>query len=158
MAFVGGALLGDAELKRALDSLPKTLRNQAIRLALRQEAEPVRDLAKTLVSAQSTRTGRLARSLKIRARRQRRGIIGVNILTGTREELGIPPNATGYYPAAIEFGWRQAKSGRHIPQQSYMRAALKSRESGMLSRLQQAARLAVETVVARKLKALTKKL
>ena len=155
MAFIDGAILGDRELKQRLEALPETIRNQALRQALRDEAKPVRDLARTKAPIDR---GRLKQSIKIRARKaRRRGVIGINIQTGTREELGIEASAPGYYPAAIEFGFRHARSGEHVPAQSYMRAALKARESGMLTRLQQNMRKAIDTVVARRLRVIARR-
>lgn len=113
-------VLGDRELQRKLNRVVDKVQKKIVRHALREGGRPVLANAQAKVP---TGEGRLKASLKLRARRARRGEFGVEVRTGTRQELGIPASATGYYPASIEYGWTHARSGLPIPARSYMRAA-----------------------------------
>lgn len=118
MAASNIRVTGEQDILRRLVTLPVKLQRKVIRQASRKAAKPVRARARALAPV---RTGRLRRSIKLRSiRRNRRGRIGVNVLTGTREELGI--TAGGYYPAAQEYGWRSG--GRRVSGVRYFRRAL----------------------------------
>ena len=110
---------GFADLERKLQELPAKLSKKAARKGLRAGAKIVADRAKQLVP---TDTGRLRRSIKVRAGQRSRKNISVLVLTGTREELGIPASARGYYPMAIEAG------SSKTPAQPYMRPAVRSEQ------------------------------
>ena len=112
-------MLGDKELARDFAALPFKVQKKLFRKSLRPGAKIVQARAKELVPV---KTGRLKRSLKIRATRRARRVLGVQVLTGTREQLGISPDAKGYYPAALEYGYKTA-SGKVVPKRSYLRRA-----------------------------------
>jgi len=113
--YIDISLTGDKALQKKLNRLPKVMQKKIVRKALREGARPV------LASARSkapVRTGAMKKSLKLRARRARRGNFGVEVRTGTRAELGIPENDPGYYPFSVEFGHG------NVPAQPFMRPAL----------------------------------
>lgn len=141
MAMITGSLLGDKELRRALEGLPDNIRNKALRQALREEMKPVLDDAQQNAADTSQR---LARTMRLRALKLRRSTgIGVKVETGTREELGIPADDRYYWPAAIELGTE------FIRPRAYMRRALAKHKSNMLNRVARNMTQKVNTIVAR---------
>ena len=115
---------GADKLEKALISLEPKIARKLVRRTLRNAAKPILALAKSLVPV---RTGRLKKSLKIRAAKRRKGRYGVRIQTGTRDELGIDEKTPYYYPAAVEYGTNTS------PAQSFMRAALDSKKQAAKS-------------------------
>jgi len=71
------------------------------------------------------KSGKLKASIK-RINRTRRGISRSKIVTGGRTELGIPADAKGYYPAAIEYGSRNQAA------KPFMRKALSDLKESVL--------------------------
>lgn len=94
-------MLGDKKLSRKLARLPVAMQRKVVRPSLRAGAKPMLASAKQNCPV---KTGKLKKSLKLRALKARRGNFGVMVRTGTREDLGIPADAKGYYPIAVEFG------------------------------------------------------
>lgn len=129
-------LTGDDVLIRALTELGAKLERKVLRQAVREGAKPALADARNNVRT-IRRTGEhtddLARLLKIRAIKRRKGVIGVNIQTPTREELGIPETHKFYWPAVLEFGAKRSGrdgTGPPVPPHGYMRNAwLKNRDS-----------------------------
>ncbi len=117
MSFINISLLGDKALQRKLDALPNKLAKKVMRQALREGARPV--LASAKANA-PVLTGRMKKSLKLRAMKARRGNFGVVIMTGTREQLGIDPKDKSYYPFAVEFGFKR----HNVPAHPFIRPAL----------------------------------
>lgn len=113
-------LLRIREIVRRLDQVEQKLERKILRKAAREAARPIRAKAE---SHAPVRTGRLKRSIKIRASRRSRRTFGVNVWTGTREELDIDPEATGYYPMSIEYGFT-TKDGTRVAEQSFLRRGL----------------------------------
>lgn len=112
-------LTGDKELQRKLKALQGKDQKKVVRKALRAGGKIILAESKRLVPVDS---GRLKKSLKLRAAKGKRQTFGVQVMTGSREELGIDPNDKYYYPAAIELGIDQKRS------RSYLRAAVKSKK------------------------------
>lgn len=108
-------LLGDKALARKLARLPGVTQKKIVRKALRQGARPVLAAAKRLCPV---RYGVLKGSLKLRTVPRKRGLLGVEVSTGTRTELGIPESDPGYYPMSVEYG-----HGR-VAAQPFLRPAL----------------------------------
>ena len=109
-------MVGDKELQRALNRISRDTQEKFVQQSLRKGAKPILASAITGVPV---RTGRLKTSLKIRTRkRKRKGILGVQVQTGTRAELGIAADAPGYYPIAVEYGTK------HMAADPYLRPAL----------------------------------
>lgn len=101
MARFDISLLGDVELERKLQALPEKLERKVIRQAIRKGGQPI--LRDARANANKL-TGAMARSIKLRAMKRKKGRIGVRIQTGTRLELGIRADDPYYYPAIVEFG------------------------------------------------------
>ena len=115
-------ITGDEALARKFRTLERNVARKVLRKSLRKAAKPIQQEAKRLAPRDS---GELRRTIKIRSVTSVRSLkknIGVIVRTGTREELGIRPNAPGYYPAVQEFG----SQSRNIPAQPYMGEALES--------------------------------
>ena len=101
MARFDISLLGDAELARKLHALPEKVERKVIRQAIRKGGQPILRDAKANANKL---TGAMAKNIKLRAMKRKRGRIGVRIQTGTRLEMGISADEGYYYPAIVEFG------------------------------------------------------
>lgn len=101
---------GVDQLLKVLQQMPAKLRNKALRPAVRDGAKLVLAKAKELVPVdadghQLPGGKHLRDTLKVRANPgKKRGEISLRVMTGTREELGIPATEKGYYPFALEYG------------------------------------------------------
>lgn len=134
------SVFGDKELQAKLADLTPKVQRKIVRSALRQGAKRVRDEARRLAPVD---TGALKKSIKVRAARNlRRGSFGIAILTGTRAELGISPEAKFYYPAVVEFGGR-GHGGRGYDAQPYLRPAMDATRAEVLGLVKQAIREAL---------------
>lgn len=113
----GVQIIGAEEVMRKLAQLPAKLQKKHIRKAIRNGGKKVLRKAKELVPYDTSghqlsredgkkRAKHLRDTLKLRVAKNhgRRGQISMKISTGTREELGIPADEKGYYPAALEYG------------------------------------------------------
>jgi len=94
-------LLGDKKLNKAFGALAVIDQRKVMRKSQRAAFKPVLKSAKANAPV---RTGKLKKSLKLRALKRSRNRSGVFVRTGTRSELGIPENAKYYYPAHVELG------------------------------------------------------
>ena len=113
-------LLGDKNLENMLRQLPNRGQKTAVNKALRASAKRLRP---KLAAATPVDQGRLKKAMekaKIRAIK-RRNQTGVGIALPMRAELGIPADAKGYYPTAIEYGFYSVRAGRMIPAQRFIR-------------------------------------
>ncbi len=89
---------GTEELTALLKAFPTKIANKAVRKGTRAG---VKVIARTAKRFAPRRTGLLARSMKVRAMKRRRGRIGAVILTG---KAGAFKGDT-FYGAFQEFGW-----------------------------------------------------
>lgn len=119
MARITFQLVGVEELIQTLRKLRGAAIRKVYRQALREAARPVLATAKQIVLIKSRR---LQKSLKIRAGRRSRRFISVVIKPGTRSELGIAPDAKGYYPTHIELGFSRGTT--KFPGNRYLRDAM----------------------------------
>lgn len=103
-------------LFRQLNQFAPALAKKIMRKAARKAAKPLLDAARSFAPVE---TGALRKGIKIRSVKRKRSsqIIGVKVQTPTREQLGIPEDASHYYPAVLEYGTSE------IPARSYMRNA-----------------------------------
>lgn len=108
-------LKGFEELGKAFDSLEPQMQKKALRPALRAGARVIQKAAKQKAH---THSGLNAKWIKVKSLKRSRGSIGVSVQTGTREQLGIPRSAKGYYPFSEEYGTRTKAA------HPYMRPAL----------------------------------
>lgn len=129
------SIFGDEELQAKLAAMTLKVQRKIVRQALRKGGKRVRDEARRLAPVE---TGALKKSIKVRAARNlRRGSFGIAVLTGTRAELGISPEAKYYYPAVVEFG------GRGHDAQPYLRPAMDATRTEVLGLVKQAIREAL---------------
>lgn len=124
-------LLGDKALQRNIDKLTNAVQKKIVRKALRAEGKLLlADIKARILSIRVTgrHTDPLARLTKLRAIKRSRSRIGVQIVTPTRDELGIPKDA-GYWPAHMELG---SSTG---PATSYLRVVTNANKEIRLARI-----------------------
>ena len=113
-------ILGTAGTIAAFNFFSEKTKKKLIRSALRKAGEPILKTAKDRVPF---RTGALYWNLGMRVKSSDHYLRTAAIIYApTRKKLNIPKNAPGYYPAAMEFGFR-ARNGRMVPPRAYMRPA-----------------------------------
>ena len=113
-------LLGVDEFFRKLRKLQGPAMRKVYRQAMREAARPALSTAKQIVPIASAK---LQRSLKIRALKRSKKLIGVQITPGTRGELGLT-NEKGFYPSHIELGFKGKGGGSKFPGNRFLRDAL----------------------------------
>lgn len=134
-AVIDISIFGDKQLSAKLSAMVPKVQKKITRQALRQGAKRVRDEARRLAPVDS---GALKKSLKVRAAKNlRRGSFGLSVLTGTRAELGISPEAKFYYPAVLEYG------GRGHEAQPYLRPAMDATRAEVLGLIKSSIREAL---------------
>jgi len=136
--YISIAVLGSRSLQKRFDRFEKNVQKKIVRQALRAAARPMLVAAKAKVPVD---TGRLKKSLRLRALKQRRGIFGVQVRTGTRAELGMwIGDKTGYYPASVEWGHGS------VPARPYLRPAFDETRDEALRILKAYLRRAIKEV------------
>lgn len=125
-----------------LDRLQSNAMRKVYRQAVREAARPVLSTAKQIVPIES---GRLQRSLKIRAGKRSRKLIFVVVKPGTRSELGIPASASGYYPAHVELGYK--RGGKKFPGNRYLRDAILLERSDAIRTISARVKEGIEKIV-----------
>lgn len=122
-------IAGIDPLLAKLSALPTKVQGKVVRPAAREGTKMVAEAVKEMVPVdadghQLEGGKHLRDTIKVRAvKGRKRGRIAFKVMTGTRQELGIPAGEKGYYPAALEYG---GLAHQPIP---YMRPALtKSRQ------------------------------
>lgn len=120
------SLLGDRELQQQFRALPLAVQRKLLRQSFREALRPVLTAAR---AAAPRLTGRLARTLRLRALKRRRGRLGMMVISGTRESLGIPASHPWYYPAHVELGTSR------MPAQPYLRPAFDTQRESMVQTL-----------------------
>lgn len=113
-------LEGVEELIKKLRTLRGAQMRKVYRQAMRAAARPILATAKNIVPIGS---GRLQRSLKIRALKRSKKLIGVQVTPGTRVQLGIPGSAKGFYPTHIELGFKRG-GVKKFPGNRFLRDAV----------------------------------
>jgi HK97 gp10 family phage protein len=89
-----------AAVRRMLALLPKRIRNKVLRQELRKAAKALVAPSK---AATPVRTGKLRKSVKVRAAKVKRGV-GVNVGYSDKNFVGDT-----FYGAFLEFGWKIGK-------------------------------------------------
>lgn len=124
-------VLNADEVVRSLEVLPARLRAKILRPALEAGA----DVIAAAIQAEAPRhLGKLAATITSRKRKKRRvGSVGwVVWIGGTRDQLGVPATTKqgtprGYYPAAINYGWKPRRRGRRRISKAAMSLTAKGR-------------------------------
>ena len=126
------SLIGDKKLIRAFKELEQKVQKKIVKTATKDIAERILRNAKSRVPVNS---GKLKDKLKIKAFSTKKGI-GHRVITPTRNELGISSDPKkGYYPAHIELGFINARTGRHVAPNPYLRPALENHKDSLRARL-----------------------
>lgn len=90
-----------AKINRMLTALPKKIRNKILREELRKGAKTLLPASKAATPA---RTGKLRRSVKVRAVKRSRKSVGVLVGYNDKAYAGDT-----FYGAFLEWGWKQGK-------------------------------------------------
>ena len=120
--YIDISFTGDKKLQRKLARVVVQTQRKIVRASMRKAMKVVKDRAQALVPVD---TGKLRNSIR-QMSRTKRGISRAYVATGTREELGIPPDAKGFYPAVIEYGTRER------PAHSYLRRAMEEKRTEVI--------------------------
>lgn len=118
------SLIGDKALQRKFNAMGRKTQATELKAIFKEAMEPVKVLAKSRAPVD---LGVLKKSIRTSVRASQRSGVTAQVRTGTRKQLRIPADATGYYPAAHEYGTR------FIPAQSFLRSALSDRKDQVLS-------------------------
>ena len=120
-SFLDISLIGDKELATRMINLPLKLAKKAFRKAAREAARPILASAKqnlaTLMAASKYSTGRLQKSLRIKALKRSRKSFGVMIGTGTAGKTFAGEAAYGFH---VETGTK------HTEAKPFLRPALEA--------------------------------
>lgn len=123
--------IGGPELREAFARLERNTANKVARKGMRVVGRLLLDATRALVPFKS---GRLKRSLKLRALRRSRKGFGVRVATGSPDQLGLRADRTGYYPMSQEAGWKE-RDGTVHPARPYLRRAFDENKERMATML-----------------------
>ncbi len=130
------SVFGDKELDWKFAQLGYAVQKKLVKSSLMFGAEIVKSRADELAPKDS---GRLSSTLNIvPIKTSKKNGIGFKVETGTRTDLEIPADATGYYPITQEFG------SSKTPAKPYIRPATEQSRSEVLSLMEDDIRSAVE--------------
>ena len=132
MGSAGFTVTGIKEIDRNLKKLSSTLARKTLKQGATAAAHHMRDAVKAEAKALGVvDSGRMWKKITVRANpgefargKGRRGIVSRYVIHGTRKALGIPSDASGFYPFAQEFG----STVRGIKARPFMRRAFKKNE------------------------------
>ena len=102
-------LEGFREVKAVFDNLPLKMQKKAVRPSLRAGAKVIHKDGKRRMAKL---TGKNRKFFKVKSIKRSRQSIGVMIITGTREQLGIAGDDPFYYPAIQEHGSKNMKGDK----------------------------------------------
>lgn len=122
------SLLGDKVLAYQFKQLPIVIQRKLLRQSFRAALRPVLAMARSLAPQM---TGAMARTLRLRAMKRRRGRLGMLIMAAPRAVLGIAADAKGYYPVHVEIGAKK----RGVPAQPFLRPAFDAQREIMVQTL-----------------------
>ncbi len=121
---------GAERLIAGFDLLPAEFQRKVVRKTTRGSAKRLKQRVVENLSGKvvQPRTGRwlaAAKAVSVRSRNFRRGtgLSGHGFATPTRAEIGVDPEAKGYYPFAVEFG------SPHMPAKAPIRRAVNDVET-----------------------------
>ncbi|HEB79291.1 MAG TPA: hypothetical protein ENI79_02300 [Rhodospirillales bacterium] len=103
------SLLGDKAIEKRLAKLPERIQRKAVRQTMRATLKNVhkrldRNLSGGLLQEDSGAYRRAMRAQKIKSGKRSRSRLTLGVALPTREEMGIDPKDTHYYPAVLEYG------------------------------------------------------
>lgn len=117
------SILGDAALTKVFQGLERKVAGKVLRPALRVAAKRIRDVARA--NAAPGLTGATSEHIRVKGS-SKKGRLAVQVVTGSREDMGIPPEAKYYYPSAVELGTE------HMEAQPFLRPALDANRAAAL--------------------------
>ncbi len=138
------AVTGPSVLSRDMGTQILVIRSRGV---LERAVRQVEPQAETDPEYLSSRVGTLRKSLKVRTRKRRKrqpDVFGIEVQTGTREQLGIKADAPGYYPLAVEYGYHRV-DGTWIAPRSYLRAAIDATRARVIFMVKDSIRRLVES-------------
>lgn len=116
------SVFGGPALAKAFGKLPSNVQRKIFRTIARDVGKDIQNDAKGKVDVDE---GKLKKSIKVRATKRSRTSVGIEVTTGSRAALDIPPEDEYYYPATIELG------NSKVSPQSFLRYSLeRNREKG----------------------------
>lgn len=122
-------LIGDKELAEQFRTMPDKIQASLLRTSFRDALKPVLAQAKATARKKS---GALARTLKIKAMRRKKGRVGFYIRTGTRAELGaaLAKRAAPLAQKILGGGRYTGKTRRRLQAIGRTMRGLESKKSG----------------------------
>lgn len=122
-------MLGDRQLAKAFDELPRKLQGKILRPAIRKGCKVVAETAKSLAPQDE---GEMAKSIKVRALKAKRGSINIGVLTQSSDFKG------DFHSAFVELGYHKGET--YVPPQPFLRPALQQNEQRVITEVAQAVR------------------
>ncbi len=117
-------ITGDAELAKLFAKLDDKVQKRLESKTLRASAKRLRRHISDSVPVNEGNLKAAMRRAKVRkVRARRRSVVRLGVLMPTRADLGIPDDAKGYYPFALEYGFR-TRDGRHVPPRRFIRGTV----------------------------------
>jgi HK97 gp10 family phage protein len=101
------SIIGDKETAALMRRLPTYLQKNIVSVALKEAIRPMHAAAKREIQALERGGGRMAlvaRKIKIKAIKRKRGLLGWRASPPPRVDLGIPKHHKYYYPRVVEYG------------------------------------------------------
>lgn len=117
------SILGDAALTKVFQGLERKVAGKVLRPALRVAAKRIRDVARA--NAAPGLTGATSEHIRVKGS-SKKGRLAVQVVTGSREDMGIPADAKYYYPSAVELGTEKMEA------QPFLRPALDANRAAAL--------------------------
>lgn len=141
---------GHADVDKLLAELPDRLLAAPLRKGLRAgakiAADAVKHEAQASLSDSDSPAPHVSDEIVVRAMkrsRAKRRRVGMVVMAGRRATLGIKPDAKGFYPAHVEFGY-QREDGTHVPANPFMKRGLESVRQRVIDAVAQGVREYVE--------------
>ena len=131
--------IGLKKLLKKLETIEPKVAKKLFRRSLRDGAKVIQREAKRLVPKLS---GDLRRGIRVKAGRRSRTSASVLVVSPTREKLGIPLGATGYYPATIEY----VSPARGIPADPFFTDAFDNKEDEAMAVITQSLRAQIRAL------------
>lgn len=132
------SMLGVPQLTAEFKALESKFQKKALRKGLRAGAKIIQRAAKA--NAPQGETGNLRKFIKVRADKRSRSRLGIRVMTGTRDQLGIDANDPVYYPGVVEYG------SKNRPPQPFMRPAFNANQARAKRAIVKAIRSFVSTI------------